>query len=184
MFPARPGMNVLELGCGSGELHSFWAANWGSYLGVDFSSRMLTRFRSRHRSVVLTCADICSLPLRPAHYDLIFANGVLQYFDRKPARAALAEIRRLMADDTVAVIAGIPDWSRRLAFYAGFADVGGFSARRLLFSLLNAFRGFDGIGHWHTRRALETFAGELSLRAEFVDSRTYPYRFHIRLTRT
>jgi SAM-dependent methyltransferase len=175
-------MNVLELGCGSGELHSYWAPNWVSYLGVDFSPRMLKRFRDRHHGVTLTCADICTLPLRLARYDLIFANGVFQYLDRESARDALTEIRRLMAHETVVVIAGIPDWNRRLAFYAGLANAGGFSARRLVFSVLNALRGFDGIGHWHTRSSLEAFARDLSLRAEFVDSRTYAYRFHVRLS--
>ncbi|TMB17885.1 MAG: methyltransferase domain-containing protein [Deltaproteobacteria bacterium] len=78
-----PGMRVVDLGCGTGELtarlHDELAA--GETLGVDRSEAMLARARPRAKDGLrFEAGDIAAFAARAA-YDLVFSNAALHWID-------------------------------------------------------------------------------------------------------
>lgn len=100
----RPGMHILEVGCGNGAL---WTENLAqlpeqiSILLSDISEGMLRDVRrtigaedSRFSYRTIDCANI---PCEDHSFDLIFANHVLFYCDDIPQ--VCSEIRRVLKKD-------------------------------------------------------------------------------------
>ena len=83
----RPGMRVVDLGCGTGELtarlhHELGA---GETLGIDRSEAMLERARPRAEDGLrFEAGDIAAFAARAA-YDLVFSNAALHWVDDHPA---------------------------------------------------------------------------------------------------
>lgn len=74
-----PGMSVLDVGCGFGDLYDFLAANgWrGDYTGVDIVPGLLEVARERHPALAFHELDASvSLGTLPAH-DLVVCSGGL-----------------------------------------------------------------------------------------------------------
>ncbi len=83
----RPGMRVVDLGCGTGELsarlHHELAA--GETLGIDRSEAMLARARPlAEGGLRFEAGDIAAFAARAA-YDLVFSNAALHWVDDHPA---------------------------------------------------------------------------------------------------
>src|SRR5205823_10493243 len=79
----RPGMRVVDLGCGTGELtarlHHELAA--GETLGIDNSEAMLARARPlAEGGLRFEAGDIAAFAARAA-YDLVFSNAALHWVD-------------------------------------------------------------------------------------------------------
>src|SRR3989475_5314269 len=79
----RPGMRVVDLGCGTGELtarlHDEVAA--GETLGIDRSEAMLARARPRAgEGLRFEQGEIAAFAARAA-YDLVFSNAALHWVD-------------------------------------------------------------------------------------------------------
>ena len=79
----RPGMRVVDLGCGTGELtarlHHELAA--GETLGIDRSEAMLARARPlAEGGLRFEAGDIAAFAARAA-YDLVFSNAALHWVD-------------------------------------------------------------------------------------------------------
>jgi SAM-dependent methyltransferase len=98
----RPGMRILDLGCGAG-LDSLIAARRvgrrGRVIGLDFSTAMLRRAReaaveSETGNVTFCQASAESLPLKDGVIDAVLINGI---FNLNPARRTIfAELARVI----------------------------------------------------------------------------------------
>lgn len=107
----RPGMQVLDLGCGAG-LDSLIAAGRvryeGRVTGVDFSERMLARAMVaasavRPANVNFVRVDAEELPFAAATFDAALVNGI---FNLNPARRAIfAELARVLKPGGAAFVA-------------------------------------------------------------------------------
>jgi arsenite methyltransferase len=101
----RPGLQVLDLGCGAG-LDSLIAARrtgaTGNVAAIDFSEPMLTRARCAARQAeadnVLFCqASAESLPLPDGSVDVALVNGI---FNLNPVRKTIFhELARILRPD-------------------------------------------------------------------------------------
>ncbi len=107
----RPGMTVLDLGCGAG-LDSLIAAErigpGGRVLGLDFSESMLSRARQARsqsgcENVVFCLGDAERLPLEGRSIDTALINGL---FNLNPARAEIfPELMRVLRSGGAAYVA-------------------------------------------------------------------------------
>lgn len=94
----RPGMRVLDVGCGPGTYHSGLLALGARVAACDFSAGMLHEARAacrrNHYDVALAQASAEALPFPDASFDRVMANHML-YHVPDIARA-VAELRRVL----------------------------------------------------------------------------------------
>ncbi|MBK8208455.1 MAG: methyltransferase domain-containing protein [Planctomycetes bacterium] len=93
----RPGMHVVDLGCGTGEITAELHAHLGaaSTVGIDRSTAMLAQARPRE-APGLTFAETDIAGFAPeAGIDLVYSNAALQWVEDHPAQ--LARVRRWLS---------------------------------------------------------------------------------------
>jgi ubiquinone/menaquinone biosynthesis C-methylase UbiE len=105
----RPGMRLLDVGCGPGTLTADLAA-WvapGDVLAVDVSAEVIAEAEAHARKVgaanlTFTVCDFRSAGLAAGSFDVVHAHQVLQHL-RDPV-GALTEMRRLVRPDGVVAV--------------------------------------------------------------------------------
>jgi putative AdoMet-dependent methyltransferase len=80
---AKPGMKVLDLGTGTGNLAAFFAQTGCQVWGIDFSEAMLVKARQKLPGVTFLLADLGhDLPLQlPGSFDRIVSAYAFHHFD-------------------------------------------------------------------------------------------------------
>lgn len=138
-LPAAPAADVLEVGCGNGNL---WHANrdrippgWRLTL-TDFSEGMVEQTRRRLGDLALyRVADVQQLPFADESFDLVVANHMLFHLP-EPSRA-LGEIARVLRSGAAVVattngadhlrelrvVAGTERWNRTFSLENGPAQL-------------------------------------------------------------
>lgn len=76
----RPGMSVLEVGCGTGHWLNILSDLPARCLGIDPSLAMLTRARRKVNGAALVCASAEGLPFSTHSVDLIFCINAFHHF--------------------------------------------------------------------------------------------------------
>jgi SAM-dependent methyltransferase len=89
-FLVRPGLRVLEVGCGRGELLA--AVDPAEGVGVDFSAEMIERARRDHPAMTFVVADGHELPDLGAPFDAILLSDLLH--DLWDVQGLLAGLQR------------------------------------------------------------------------------------------
>ena len=114
----RPGMHLLDVGCGPGSITVGLAevVAPGRAVGIDIQSALVEQARARAAARGMATArfevaDLHRLPFPEASFDAVFANGVLMHL-REPARA-LAELRRVLRPGGIAGVRD-PDFATTL----------------------------------------------------------------------
>lgn len=99
--------NILEVGCGFGRnIRYLKDQNISQPLtGVDISPEMIKKAKSfiNNNSVVLTVADIHSLPFPDKSFDFVFTHGVLMHVPQKSIIRALSELVRVSSKTIVCI---------------------------------------------------------------------------------
>ena len=98
--------NVLDLGCGLGNL-SIEAARFGAnVLAVDASSTAIKRIQesasAEHLAINAVLADIENYKIT-AYFDAIVAIGLLMFFKREKSLALLADIQEHVTEHGIAI---------------------------------------------------------------------------------
>jgi len=173
---------VLEIGCGNGALFPHLGfASAAEYTGVDFSESMLEEFRQTNPGARLVCAPGHSYR-EDRQYDLIFSNGVVQYFNRKMMRTHVNNAAQMLSAEGMLVCASVP-WCRlRWAYCRGDAMPG--ASRRSVLASLKAYARrclSDPMGRWLDVAEFRELACANSMHADFWGCLHYPYRFHARI---
>jgi SAM-dependent methyltransferase len=95
LLGARPGMRLLDVACGEGQLLRYAAAMGVDAHGVDLSDIALTRAAAGSGRVRLAAANGEQLPYADATFDLVTNLGSLEHYE-DPAQGA-AEMARVLA---------------------------------------------------------------------------------------
>jgi SAM-dependent methyltransferase len=99
-FLIPPGLRVLELGCGEGDLLAALAPADG--VGVDFSPEMVALARSRHPSLRFVTADAHDLATIDGPFDIIVLSDLLH--DAWDVQGLLSGLQRLSHPGTRVVL--------------------------------------------------------------------------------
>jgi SAM-dependent methyltransferase len=109
----RPGLNVLDVGCGTGDFLRLLApiVSPGRAVGVDLSETMIAEASQRSAANInnlsFQVGSVLELPFPPASFDRVLATQLLLHIP-DPVMA-LAEIKRVLAPSGVVSISEI-DW--------------------------------------------------------------------------
>jgi SAM-dependent methyltransferase len=90
----RPGLRVLDIGCGTGQSRQLYIAHAAAYTGVDLADGALARARAKFPEDRWVHADARELPFESESFDLVAFSSVLHHitdFD-----TALCEARRVL----------------------------------------------------------------------------------------
>lgn len=90
----RPGMEVLEVGCGTGFFSEVFLESGASLHGIDISPDLLTRARERCGGrAEFRVADVEALPYADGYFDAVVGIRVLHHLDMEPS---FREITRVL----------------------------------------------------------------------------------------
>jgi SAM-dependent methyltransferase len=153
---ARAGEQILDLGCGTGELTARLAATGAEVVGLDADGQMIDRARVRFPALRFIQADAEGdrWPAEVGICDAVFSNAALHWMQPAPVLAAVRKVLRpggrfvgeLGGLGNVATIrlaiararaaAGLPERASpwffpSIATFAGFLEEAGFEARWL-----------------------------------------------------
>jgi SAM-dependent methyltransferase len=102
-FPShRP---VLDIGCGPGQVGAYLVGRGASVVGVDLAPEMLKVAHRRAPELRLVCADMRSLPVRSGSCGGVVSFYSVQHVVRSDLPVLLRELRRVLSDDGVLVVA-------------------------------------------------------------------------------
>lgn len=94
LLDPRPGEQVLDLGCGTGDLAAEISSRGAEVTGVDASPEMVSRAAEKYPRLRFEVADARDLNLPPESFDAVFSNAALHWV--KEARQAVREIHRVL----------------------------------------------------------------------------------------
>ncbi len=98
-----PGMRILDVGCGRGELLFAARAAGAGAVGTDFAAPALALARETSGCPVLRC-DAKSLPFAPETFDRVFLIGVADHLLDWELERCFSEIGRVLKPEGFAVV--------------------------------------------------------------------------------
>lgn len=174
------GGSVLESGCGNGALFGYLRINKTEYLGVDLSMSMLRIFRSKFPEVKLICADASSFFIN-RNFQLIFSNGVVQYFEPMMLRKYVQNSYHMLEKGGSLLVANVPWKDLRSGYLSGtlYQKPVVNKNRRRIKGFVAHFRD-DNMGFWYNPQDFFGFS-RLGFEVTLFGSLYHPYRFSIAL---
>lgn len=148
------------------------------YRGVDFGEAMIEAFRGEHPTADVLVAEGSGYR-DDSQYDLVFSNGVIQYFDRKMLASHFANARTMLASGGRFVCASVPWRAKRPGFHSG--EFGAGKPRTRFATMLSRFAEWSGrnpMGLWWSRADIVECAAKNGLSCKTYGSMHYAYRFH------
>jgi len=95
---------VLEAGCGSGRWVAFLKEHGARIVGMDFSDEGLRLLKSEIPGVPVAVGLVETMPFRNGAFGAVFSHGVVEHIEDGP-HAAIAEARRVLADNGILILA-------------------------------------------------------------------------------
>lgn len=98
LLPPVSGRDVIELGCGPGFYGARLIASGARWTGLDLSAPMLAACRGNIPGARVVCADVLSLPFRPASCDVMLCVGVISYLSRAGIASLFSQAHAVIRD--------------------------------------------------------------------------------------
>jgi SAM-dependent methyltransferase len=99
--PLKPGVVVLDLGCGPAPISGFVLSRGAKYVGVDVSQAMLDSIEKRD-GLELRLGSSEAIPYEDGCFDVVVGMGLIEYFDNP--RPTLLEMARVTRPGGLALI--------------------------------------------------------------------------------
>ncbi len=100
MYPAKSGMNVLDIGCGTGAHLKLYQKEKCNIFGIDLSEAMLKVAQKKLGSDAdLKLCDATKTPFEDNTFDLIFSSTVLHEMPQQVRVDVLNETKRILKKD-------------------------------------------------------------------------------------
>jgi ubiquinone/menaquinone biosynthesis C-methylase UbiE len=86
LLALRPGLSLLEVGCGTGKTTAWLAAQVapGRVMAIDFAPKMVARAKVKGIDADFTCLDVCRDNLGRERYDVILCFHSFPHFRDQP----------------------------------------------------------------------------------------------------
>jgi|SRR5579864_707294 len=169
----RPGLHVLEVGCGTGHWLAALSEHAAYLLGADPSSAMLDKARCQAPAAELVCAPAERLPFSPRSMDLIFCVNAFHHFS-DPKRF-LRNARSLLRENGRLAIFGLDPHEPEMNWYLydyfpGLReiDLTRFVPHKKIVSMMTE-AGFHNAFARPAERIQRTYLGEEVLADPFLD---------------
>ncbi len=94
MVPSSHPLEVLDIGCGTGQSRQIYADKSRRYVGLDLSAESIERARRKFPQSTWVQGDARSLPLPDNSFDLVAFSSVLHHIDG--LQQPLCEARRVL----------------------------------------------------------------------------------------
>ena len=156
LSPAE-GEDVLDLGCGDGEITFRVAQRLGARVtGVDFASGLLRKASEKYRDMNWVIANPAKgLPFKDKTFDKIYSISFLQYIAPDAYGPMMREAHRVLKDDGLLVHVAVPDkrnfWKHRKGRILSRNFI--FSFYDLIDFFTNSFARRDGSRWWSYKEA-------------------------------
>jgi ubiquinone/menaquinone biosynthesis C-methylase UbiE len=114
----RSGDKVLDFGCGNGRLAGFLENNYGEYVGVDISQKLLNiakqRYNNEKTEFIKIGGQAAKPPFKDNHFDVIFSIAVFHHFPSKEYSLKMAkELYRILRPGGKIVITAWNLWQKQ-----------------------------------------------------------------------
>lgn len=100
---SKPGIRMLEGGCGMGQYVTFYDAMGLNVIGLDFAAEALNRLSERVPHLKLCEGDVSALPFADNVFDLYYSGGVVEHFEGG-AEESLLEACRVIKKKGIGLI--------------------------------------------------------------------------------
>jgi len=100
MFRPSKGMNILDVGCGTGSHLEVYQRYKCNLYGIDLSPSMLEVARRRlGDSIQLDLGDATNMPYEDCTFDLVISMLTIHEMSQKTRSGVLTEMQRVLKDD-------------------------------------------------------------------------------------
>ena len=100
--------SALDVGCGTGELVCDLASEGWNAMGIDFAPDMIRLAKEKAAvhgvTVALVCASVFEHAFAPASFDLVAANGFIEYIAWGELQTFLRLVRKILKKNGVLVV--------------------------------------------------------------------------------
>ena len=152
---AQPGEQILDLGCGDGQLTERLRTTGATLRGVDASPAMVAATRAR--GLLATEAKAESLPFADATFDAVFSNAALHWV--RGQDAMLGEVKRVLRPSS--------------RFVAEMGGQGNIAAIRVALIRVLARHGFadleNDVNYYPTPEGYTRRLGQAGFRVERIE---------------
>jgi 2-polyprenyl-3-methyl-5-hydroxy-6-metoxy-1,4-benzoquinol methylase len=117
-----PGDNILDLGCGRGELSFSLSQTGANVTGIDYSKEALEiadktySFRKNNLNLKYMLGDVCNLNLG-LKYDKIVASDLIEHIDAESIGGMLSGVSKSLKDNGIFVVHTSPNhWNYKYSY--------------------------------------------------------------------
>lgn len=120
---AKPGMKILDVGCGRGDMVIFYAKKGIDAYGIDYAKEGITiaqeakekQRKEIQKHIHFSVMDAKKLKFPDNYFDIIISIDVFEHLYKEELELALSEIRRVLKDDGTLLVNTEPN-----TFYLDF----------------------------------------------------------------
>jgi cyclopropane fatty-acyl-phospholipid synthase-like methyltransferase len=171
---------TLETGCGNGALFNSLNINKLDYVGTDISDTLLNIFRSNHPELKLICTDSATYK-ESRNFELIFSNGVVQYFDRQQLQIYMRNSLEMLQPGGTLLLGNLL-WRDLKSGLFGSGELSGHTQKHSMLTTtkfyVSELIGRQTMGHWHAPRDFFGYCDD-NIQMQIFGSLFHAYRFSL-----